>query len=510
MFGGGVDLGTAQALDYLDQRDGAEEYKEEKVDLPWLRKTALNFEKKISKNAEQRAKYEDDPTKFMESEADLDDAVKALSILSEHSELYEEFAKLGCAGSLVGLLAHENTDIAIGAIQILAELTDEDVEAEQEQWDAIVDAFLEADLLSLLVGNFSRFNETNEDDRSGVYHSLSVIENLCSKEDMADRLVKETEILQWLLKRIQSKEKTVGQNKQYAAEVLSLLVQQSKRNRRKAVDLNSIDTLLGLLSAYRKRDPEKDSEEEEYAENLFDALTCIVDEAEGKSSFNENEGVELMLLLLRDGKFSKPRALRVLDHAAGGAAGGEICERIVEAAGLKTIFSMFMKKQEHSVTENLLGILTALLRSLPGDSPARIRTLAKFMEKDHEKIDRLVTLRRDYASKVAAVDTRIDSAKAEMDEEEQESMAAEWLSRRLDAGLYSLQVTDIILAWLVVEDGGARKKISARLTEGNGSLGDIKATLQEQLDGAAEDPEAPTEDEQGNMDMLRTLIDCIS
>ena len=78
----------------------------------------------------------------MSSEADLDADVKALSILSEHPNLYEEFSKLGCVASLVSLLSHENTDIAIDAIEIINELTDEDVEAEQAQWDVLVDALV--------------------------------------------------------------------------------------------------------------------------------------------------------------------------------------------------------------------------------------------------------------------------------------------------------------------------------------------------------------------------------
>ena len=78
----------------------------------------------------------------MASEADLDADIKSLSILSEHPELYGEFAKLGCVGSLVSLLAHENTDIAIDAIEILSELTDEDVETEQDQWDALVNGMV--------------------------------------------------------------------------------------------------------------------------------------------------------------------------------------------------------------------------------------------------------------------------------------------------------------------------------------------------------------------------------
>ena len=82
----------------------------------------------------------------MGSEADLDAEVKALSILSEHPELYEEFVSLGCTASLVSLLSHENTDIAIDAIEIISELTDEDVEAEEAQWDALVNAMVDDDV----------------------------------------------------------------------------------------------------------------------------------------------------------------------------------------------------------------------------------------------------------------------------------------------------------------------------------------------------------------------------
>lgn len=78
----------------------------------------------------------------MSSEADLDADLKALSILTEHPELYEEFAKLGCVASLISLLSHENTDIAIDALEVISELTDEDVEAEQGQWDTLVDAMV--------------------------------------------------------------------------------------------------------------------------------------------------------------------------------------------------------------------------------------------------------------------------------------------------------------------------------------------------------------------------------
>lgn len=155
---------------------------------------------------------------------------------------------------------------------------------------------------------------------------------------------KETSIIKWLVARIQVKETTIGQNKQYSAEVLAILLQSSAANRARLIEFDGIDTFLQLLSPYRKRDPSKGTEEEEYVENLFDCVTCCVDDREGKEKFLVAEGVELCLIMLREGKMSKTRALRLLDHALGGPDGAACCDKIVEAAGLKVIFTMFMKK----------------------------------------------------------------------------------------------------------------------------------------------------------------------
>lgn len=504
-FGGGMDEATASAMSYVDKAEEAVAAPET-IDSSWLRKLALNFEKRISKNAELRAKFEEEPQKFMGSEADLDADIKSLSILSEHPELYGEFAKLGCAGSLVSLLAHENTDIAIDAIEIISELTDEDVQAEQEQWDALANGMLEADLLSLLISNIQRLDETNEADRSGVYHSLSVIENLASNPSTTEVLGKEDSLLKWLLQRIQKKESPVSQNKQYAAEDLAILVQTSVPNRLALINLDAIDTTLQLLAAYRKRDPPKDSEEEEFAENLFDCLSCLVDEPTGKEKFVEAEGIELCLIMLRDSKFAKPRALRLLDHALSGPPSGAapVCEKLVEAAGLKTIFSMFMKKNDAANTEHLIGILAALLRSLPGESAGRIRTLAKFVEKNYEKIGRLIQLRRDYSSRLQLVDQAIKREQAALRPEAREELEDEWFSRRMEGGLFCLQIIDVILSWLVAEDGGAKKRIVELLADRDETLADVRATVKEQFEGITGDE--LSEGELMFKDMLGTLI----
>lgn len=92
-------------------------------------------------------------------------------------------------------------------------------------------------------------------------------------------------------------------NKQYASEILAILLQADAANRAKFLgimwkDSKGIDVLLRCLSKYRKRDPAED-EEIEYMENLFDAVCALLQEPEGKEQFLANEGLELMLIMLK-------------------------------------------------------------------------------------------------------------------------------------------------------------------------------------------------------------------
>ncbi|KAL0942118.1 DUF1716 domain-containing protein [Colletotrichum truncatum] len=502
-FGGGITKQESEILDYVDGR-GEDSAAPEKIDATWLRKTALSFEKRITRNAELRAKFASDPQKFIESEADLDAAIKDLSILAEHSDLYPHFVKLGCIDSLVGLLAHENTDIAIDAVEIIGELTDEDVYASDDDWEKLADALLNADLISLLVSNFSRLNEDDESDRSGVYHALSVIENLLSKKANAERVGQDTALIKWLLKRAQQKESPVSQNKQYATELLDIIAHTSSLTRCRLAELDAVDVLLQLVSAYRKRDPEKGGDEEEYMENLFNALVCIVDETEGKTKFLEAEGVELCLIMLKEGKMSKQPAMRLLVHSVSGDMNGELCQKVVEAGGLKVLFTLFMKTAQHRViTESLFDIFRSLLRFLPANSAERIRTLAKFVEKNYEKLNRLYDYRRIYKSMLERVDKEIQKERSQMSVGSTELPEGQWFLKRIDEGLYSVWAIDVILAWLVAEDAGAKRRIQELLATDGQDLAAIKATLSEYRDDL--DLEKP--EHQDLEEMLTTLMD---
>ncbi|POS75327.1 hypothetical protein DHEL01_v206279 [Diaporthe helianthi] len=507
-FGSGVTAQESRALDYINET--GDDVAEEKIDASWLKKTALKFEQRINKNATQRAKYEDDPARFIQSEADLDADIRALSILGEHPELYPDLARLGTVASLVGLLAHENADIAIGAVEIIGELTDEDVAADEDQWDALVGALLGADLVGLLVSNLKRLNEDSDDeaDRTGVYHALGVVENLCSNVATAEKIAKDDGLLKWLLARIQKKEKVTTQNKQYAAEILAILVQTSSANRQRLAEKDAVDVMLQLLAAYRKLDPDK-GHEEEYMQNLFEALTCTVNEPEGKAKFVEAEGVELCLIMLKEGKKSKLAALRVLDHAAGGPAGTEVCQKLVEAGGLKTLSKAFMKKSRdynNATIEHLVSIFSWMLRLLPANSAERIRLLVKFVEKDFEKTERLVQLRRDMSARLRRVDEEMNRENRRAGDMAltDEEMEEERFFRRLEEGLFLLQSIDLVLAWLIAEDDGARDKIRALLADRDETFEVVKASLRERHDAIGDKTSQSGRD---TSEMLTTLME---
>jgi beta-catenin-like protein 1 len=157
-------------------------------------------------------------------------------------------------------------------------------------------------------------------------------------------------LTKWLLTRISRKERSISQNKQYAAEILSIILQLSRHQLRSTLSLplnpNILDILLTQLSPYRKRDPTKhNDDEEEFVENVFDALCTCVQSPLGKTMFLDPEGVELCLLFLKgEGKVAKSRGLKVLDFAVGGVGGDTIAEKLIDAGGLKILFGMFMKK----------------------------------------------------------------------------------------------------------------------------------------------------------------------
>lgn len=112
--------------------------------------------------------------RYIDSEADLFSAVASFTFLSEHSELHPVFVGSGAFNGLMKLFAHENVDISISVLEVLVDLTGEDVDLEKESdMKILMDAIFKDDVIDVMIGNLERLDETKDDDRQGVFHSLS-------------------------------------------------------------------------------------------------------------------------------------------------------------------------------------------------------------------------------------------------------------------------------------------------------------------------------------------------
>lgn len=529
-FGGGLTKEQKDILNIFDKAGGEEAREDlEELSLPGIRRLLLRFERAANKNQDQRSKYPDDPTKFIDSEADLDAAIKGLLPLAQTPLLsYPEFVKTGGVARLVGLLTHENADIAIDIVEVVHELTDEEVGNEIEEGEEgegtreealkmLVEALMENNIFELLVNNLSRLNEAEETDRSGVFHILGIFENLLGfNADFAPLLVSKTPIMKWILNRIQSKAHV--ENKGYAAELLSILLQNNRANRLELGNQDRVDAILKVLSQYRRRDP-ADADETEFMENVFDSLCSALAEPEIKKLFLDSEGVDLMVLMMKEKMQSRSRSIKVLDYAMSRQAGTATCEVFVEALGLKTLFATFMgktsKKSKAAVpasedVSHTLGIVSSLFSNLPSDSSARIRLLTKFVENNYEKAEKLLEIRDSAQGRLKMIDKDIDTerkeilAQGEEIDSEEEDM---WYLRRLDGGLFTLQTVDYILAWIVMEDDGIRAHVQQMLSRRNKTLKDIANTLQIYHDNVDENDDVSGQDgAPSRKEILRNLI----
>ncbi|KAI9139486.1 Catenin-beta-like protein [Paraphysoderma sedebokerense] len=419
-------------------------------------------------------KFADEPEKFVESEADLDAAIKELQTLATSPSLYASAVNLGVIPSIMSLLSHENTDIVIDTIELLNELTDEDVINPEELDDEVeegiklfMNSLLENQLLDLLVQNLSRLDENQPEDKQGVFNTLNVIENLTSfLPSVTETIVKTTSFLAWLLARI--KVKPFDSNKQYASEILAILLQNSKENRLKLGKQGGVDVLLQVLASYKRKDPST-PDEVEFMENLFDALCSSLAEPEVKEKFREGEGFELMLIMLKEHQLSRIRAVRVINYALSGSANDKVvienCNYFVEILGLKTLFSAFMKKDlkklqkkyrdfsDSADDEHLVSIIYSLLKTLSPDTHAtsRNRVLNKFIESDFEKCERLVCLHVEYNRKMRRLQKEVELEESADPTLTPAELAEEIYLRKLDSGLFTLQLVDLITIMLLTE-----------------------------------------------------------
>ena len=111
-------------------------------------------------------------------------------------------------------------------------------------------------------------------------------------------------------------------------------------------------------------------------ENIFSALCSCLLIPSNQTLFRHAEGFELMLRMMKEQKYARHCAIKVLDFAVSKSASN--CDKFVEIGGLKTFFPAFMGKKllsksaknqvsANEVEEHVVAIVESLLSNLPPD-----------------------------------------------------------------------------------------------------------------------------------------------
>ena len=91
----------------------------------------------------------------MESEIELNEELQKLQVISTVPELYNILIELNIIQTLVGILCHDNSDIAIAVVDLIQQLTDADLDNDDddevggvEKMEQLIDALLDEQVIN--------------------------------------------------------------------------------------------------------------------------------------------------------------------------------------------------------------------------------------------------------------------------------------------------------------------------------------------------------------------------
>lgn len=389
-------------------------------------------------------------------------------------------------------------------------MTDVDTLNESEEGaNTLMDSLLSGQIIAVLVQNMSRLDETNKDEADGVYNTFAVVENMIDFRPEICQLAVEQGLLAWILKRLRAKI-PYDANRSYGSEILAVLLQSNDECKKVTGEQDGIDILLQQLAVFKRHNPSS-NDEVEYMENLFNCLCAALLYPPNRAKFLEGEGLQLMNLMLREKKMSRESALKVLDYATTGPEGKANCDKFVEILGLRTLFPLFMKtpnknkRKGHSAEEHeehVCSIVASLLKNC-GEGQ-RQRIFNKLVENDHEKVERLAELHFKYREKLDNFEKefmRRRNADEELDEEE-------LYLEKLDAGLFTLQLVDYIMAESYVNGAtSVVERLKKILGMKGGSMKQVKQVLVELADNLGQNEDAKSKSgDGGHRDRIMQLI----
>lgn len=204
-------------------------------------------------------------------------------------------------------MSSTNIDLCIEAVNFILELTEIDVDLGERLLtiaSAMADQFVESSLPQTLSALLYRLNPGKEEEKETVFKILGIFENLFElKPEAVEVAGQKTGLIQWILGQLLSNNGAAAMlsqfddNRLYASEILAILMQNTA-NQHHFAGLNFISPIINFLRTLQEVN-QFPMDFKETILNLFNCLALALMDHYGQEDFGQNEGIDVMLKLLK-------------------------------------------------------------------------------------------------------------------------------------------------------------------------------------------------------------------
>ena len=311
-------------------------------------------------------------------------------------------------------------------------------------------------MIQVLLSQLGRLSLQREKEKMGQFSILSILENIfnLSKEGVRIAGLK-SELMPWLVRNsIINSQNTFNELRLYASELLAIILGEEECQE-KFVELGLIEILLQFLGSLNQH-TNFFEDEKETIENLFDVLILSLNVGKGQNIFIENEGIELMLKLVKKKDFYSLGGFRVIERSVEGNSLGS--RYFVDNMGLKYLFPIFMRKalktrdpeQSKSITKTCVGMILNLL--IYNDEQYRQRVIMKLKEKNYEKLQWSFEIRGEIMKDIQKVLDNKEKTRVAFDINDEKDLDQVVYVEKVEAGYVSLLQIDYAILFSCSKD----------------------------------------------------------
>lgn len=252
--------------------------------------------------------------RWMQIEVKIDQIIRRFEGVAAYPELIATFTQRGVLSVysegvhyINEVIQSSNIDLCTEAVNFILELTEIDVEMDDRllmiganMADQITESSLPQSIAALLF----RLDSSKEEEKETIFKILGIYENLFELKPLAVDIVgQHTNLLKWIMSQLISSEgaaavlDTFNDNKLYASEILAILMQ-SADNQTIFAQLNLMPQLVSFLRTLQEM-TQFPMDFKETMLNLFNSLSLSLMNKTCQEDFAENEGIDVMLRLLK-------------------------------------------------------------------------------------------------------------------------------------------------------------------------------------------------------------------